>query len=268
MPAKHTLAHVQDLFRQAGLEPRFSEYRGNIKPLRCKCSQSGCDNDASIGLITLQEGYLPKCSVCKPAAQRAAHSHRQRQDVPEFLAAIGSGLLEPYQNNHALTLFKCVGCDAGVRLAFRQIRRGSHPRCDSCKRAFWEARSGPNHHCWNPDATEEERQSRKKGGRGPLLDRWYEDVKSAADYTCQLTGERGGTLVAHHIYSCTAYPTLRTHPFNGFCMREDIHQHFHYTWLLPTKKTRRCTKDHLIEYIQLHYPHIDAIALLKNTPSP
>lgn len=47
------------------------------------------------------------------------------------------------------------------------------------------------------------------------------------NYTCQLSGIRGGKLAVHHIYSYAKYPELRTDPNNGITIRKDIHDQFH-----------------------------------------
>ena len=47
------------------------------------------------------------------------------------------------------------------------------------------------------------------------------------NYTCQVTGIRGGDLVVHHLYSYNKYYCLRTAIENGITVSKDIHDLFH-----------------------------------------
>ena len=65
------------------------------------------------------------------------------------------------------------------------------------------------HWRWNKDLTHEDRAKNKIAWRDyPEYDEWRARVYERDDYTCQICGERGGRLQAHHLYSYSDYPEL------------------------------------------------------------
>ena len=51
--------------------------------------------------------------------------------------------------------------------------------------------------------------------------------KERDNYTCQITGEVGGRLEVHHIYSYDKHKELRFEVDNGITISKDIHKLFH-----------------------------------------
>ena len=80
---------------------------------------------------------------------------------------------------------------------------------------------------WNPNLTEEDRI---KGRNYLEYDEWYKSVYRRDDYTCQRCGSRGGRLHAHHIYSYSRYPELRTEIDNGITLCRTCHINFHWEY--------------------------------------
>jgi hypothetical protein len=92
-----------------------------------------------------------------------------------------------------------------------------------------------------------------KGGVTPLHNKirssvenrlWIKSVFERDDYTCQKTGRRGGTLVAHHILNFSAYPELRFAIDNGITLSLESHDEFHRIY----GKTNN-TKEQLEEFL-------------------
>lgn len=71
------------------------------------------------------------------------------------------------------------------------------------------------------------------------------DVFTRDKYTCQVTGEKGGVLNAHHLYSFTDYPELRFDPSNGVTLSKKAHDKFH---LMYGKKHN--TADQFFEFLK------------------
>jgi hypothetical protein len=75
-----------------------------------------------------------------------------------------------------------------------------------------------------------------KGGKTPAIARcrdtldykqWRISVFQRDDYTCQICSQRGGPLVAHHIFSYTYYPDLRFLVSNGATICRSCHSSLH-----------------------------------------
>jgi 5-methylcytosine-specific restriction endonuclease McrA len=150
----------------------------------------------------------------------------------------------------------CVDC--GTRL-----RHSSNTRCIKC---FGKYNSGSNHSSWKgglPDCLEcgqklsvyrgsnqydtgfcqecyrGERTKRwnpaldpelREHGRtlNPAYHQWRRSVFDRDDFTCRkCQDDKGGNLVAHHIYNFTRYPTMRTDRRNGVTLCEPCHKNFH-----------------------------------------
>lgn len=90
-----------------------------------------------------------------------------------------------------------------------------------------ELLSGENNWNWNPNLTSEERAA-KRGY--PAYERWRTYVFERDNYTCQICGEIGIALEAHHLYSYTAYPEYQLDVENGLTMCVDDHVNFH-AWM-------------------------------------
>lgn len=56
---------------------------------------------------------------------------------------------------------------------------------------------------------------------------WIQSVFARDGYICQITGQKGGKLVAHHIKNFSQYPELRLAIDNGITLFLDAHNEFH-----------------------------------------
>lgn len=85
--------------------------------------------------------------------------------------------------------------------------------------------NGINHHRWNPDLTEEERIQRRKNQD---YIQWRKHVYGRDKYTCQCCGDdKGGNLVAHHIYNFSEHEKLRHDIDNGMTLCNTCHKLYH-----------------------------------------
>lgn len=78
---------------------------------------------------------------------------------------------------------------------------------------------------YNPNLTDEDRINRRDI---PGYKEWVKAVYERDNYTCQVCGQVGGKLVAHHLESYNCNPKLRTKLSNGTTVCEKHHKDFHH----------------------------------------
>lgn len=85
--------------------------------------------------------------------------------------------------------------------------------------------TGERHPNWNPNRTHEQRVAERKTYKVSM---WRKEVFKRDNYICKCCGyDKGGILVAHHIYSYHEYEELRTEVSNGITLCEKCHKEFH-----------------------------------------
>jgi len=80
---------------------------------------------------------------------------------------------------------------------------------------------------WRDDLTQQERENNKNRNYNPKTLEWRNKVFKRDDYIDQITGRKGGELVAHHLYNYANYPELRFDMNNGITISKDLHILFH-----------------------------------------
>lgn len=99
------------------------------------------------------------------------------------------------------------------------VRAGK--KCMECRR---ERFTGDNNPRWNPNLTDEARIANRD--YSAYLN-WREGVFEYFDYTCDLCGDRGGKLNAHHIVPYSIDEALRVDPDNGVALCVVCHKKIH-----------------------------------------
>lgn len=80
---------------------------------------------------------------------------------------------------------------------------------------------------YNPNKTDEERQDDRSYIE---YKKWRSSVYNRDSYTCQICGNNGGNLNAHHIESYNFNKELRTVMSNGITLCKDCHNDFHHQY--------------------------------------
>ena len=73
---------------------------------------------------------------------------------------------------------------------------------------------------------------------------WRKSCLERDNFICQVSGQKGGELVIHHINNFADFPELRTSIENGITMTKKLHQKFHKIYGF-----RNNTKEQLNEFI-------------------
>jgi len=98
--------------------------------------------------------------------------------------------------------------------------------CENVSRAMHETgaiRYGPDNHAWKGGITPENLRAR----RSDEYAEWRTAVFERDEYTCQLCGQVGHQLVAHHIYLFSEFPDLRFDVDNGLTLCRSCHSSLH-----------------------------------------
>ena len=106
---------------------------------------------------------------------------------------------------------------------------------------------GENAPNWNPNITDKDRLI---GRKYPEYYVWRKNVYERDNYICQICGQVGKTLNAHHLESYASNPELRTVLENGETMCKECHNNFHHIY-------GRCnnTKEQYIEFKEQYGKH-------------
>lgn len=147
-----------------------------------------------------------------------------------------------YENKRRRTIINCEHCNKEVEVKTFDIKRGKGRFCSkrcSClanvnviskrfkgKKQSYESRKKRS------EATKGEKGHNWQGGKKSEsmvirssfeMKEWRTAVFERDDFTCQLCGERGGRLNAHHIFSFAEYPDDRFVVDNGSTLCKDCH---------------------------------------------
>ena len=123
-------------------------------------------------------------------------------------------------------IFKCEVCGKeAAQIESMYYRHKNHycsAKCASIGQGIIYKRE--NHPNWNPNLTIEERE---KGRHIEGYDDFIKQVLERDDYTCQITGKRGGKLEVHHLNCFSDFKEERTDMNNGITLSKEIHKLFH-----------------------------------------
>ena len=210
---KFSYKKVKKIFKDGGCRLISKEYKNCMEKLEYECS---CGRTAEIKLSEFKGGKRCKGCMGEKIAEKLRYTI---EDVKEIFREGGCILIsKTYKRNNEKLEYIC-NCRrvATIRLSdFQQGRR--------CKKCGIEKNTGENHHNYNPNLTDEDREDRRLK---PEYGEWRKKVYKRDNYICQITGEKGCNLVAHHLEGYDNNIELRTVVSNGVTMDEDCHKLFH-----------------------------------------
>lgn len=123
------------------------------------------------------------------------------------------------------TIWLCR-CDCGrvKKVGSRHLLRGAIRSCGCLRVEASRKRQGPSHPSWRHDLTEDERARKRNVNKNR---QWRIAVYERDDYRCQVCGERGGALEAHHLDAYNKFRSKRFRVGNGTTLCESCHTAFH-----------------------------------------
>lgn len=189
------------------------QYLGKSKWL-CDCI---CGNLTKASSNALRSGSTKSCGCLF----KELLSSRNKKDISGqkfgFLTAI-----KPLKTEKKQVWWECV-CDCGNVCCYitNNIVWGNVISC-GCRRVH--KLKGSDSPSWNFNLTDEDRM---KSRHIDLNYMWRKQVYERDNYTCQVTGQKGGDLVAHHLCSWHANKELRFDITNGVTVSKGIHKLFH-----------------------------------------
>lgn len=208
--------YVRDYFRKHNCILLSKEYNGCDEKLEYICS---CGNKSTITFSAFKTGR--RCSVCGVAKCSLKRKHSYEY-VYSFFKDNGCLLLsDKYINANNLLMYRCV-CGRESAITFANFQQGV--RCMKCG---IEKNSGANNKRWNHTMTNKERVN---GRCYPEYVDWRNSVYERDNYTCQVCGDRGVKLNAHHIESFNNNPKLRIELYNGITLCRCCHNDFHHIY--------------------------------------
>lgn len=113
-------------------------------------------------------------------------------------------------------------CGATIELTAQRLISGHRTSCGH-RSHLVERFTGENNPNWKGGITPKIRKLRT----GRRMGRWREAIYERDAYTCQICGQQGGELNAHHLESFADNPDLRFCLDNGVTLCRDCHIHFH-----------------------------------------
>ncbi len=183
--------------------------------LRCLCD---CGKESIKSENKVKMGTTMSCG-CVQYEGFSKYWNRKHDEKQSYVGQTFNHwtVLEIIKRDSQTWLCRC-SCGVEKRVSQTAILIGTSKSC-GCQRPV-----GDQVYNWNPNLTDEERQERRDF-RG--YDEWHRGVLKRDNYTCQVSGERGGRLAVHHLYSWASHKELRVDPTNGITMKENLHNLFH-----------------------------------------
>ncbi len=204
---------VKEIFEKGGCILISKKYINNETKLEYECN---CGRTAWISLSSFQRGRrCYKCGIKKIIIKK----RYTLEQVKKIFENGGCKLLETVYKGSKIKMEYICNCRRTAWITLSDFQSGRR-----CKKCAIERISGKNHYRYNFDLTEEEREI---GRNYPEYDKWRKDVYERDNFTCCITGKRGGDLVVHHLDSYDNNKELRIILSNGITISEEYHKLFH-----------------------------------------
>lgn len=171
-----------------------------------------------------------KCEVCGKISytnpytyNKFKHHYCSRECTSKGKSIYNTGINNP---NNTQIHYKCDICGKECSMKKSHYNKHEHHYCsrecsDKGRTLFL---SGVNAKLYNPNISDEERNDKRSSNeyRNFIISVYERD-----NYTCQITGKKGGKLVVHHLNGYNWDKEHRIDINNAITLSEDIHKLFH-----------------------------------------
>ncbi len=124
--------------------------------------------------------------------------------------------------------YNCEICGKECKESKQHYLKSKHHFCGSKCMYIWQSQNwkGENHHNWNPNLTQEERNRCRISSKD--YDEWRMSVYKRDNFTCQYCKQsKGKYLNAHHLNGFNWDKNNRYNIDNGVTLCEECHKKFH-----------------------------------------
>lgn len=213
-----TYVFVQNEFNKRNYTLLSDIYKNNIQKLQYKCNV----HSQYIQSITYADFRAGKgCRYC--ANERIGQSLRFSFEFVDSVFKERECILvsDTYANNSQYLYYICLNHPDEIK---RTTFNSFYNQNKGCQQCWAERNSGENNCNYKADISDEQRLLRRNY---PEYREWFKNVFKRDDYTCQICGEHGKTINAHHLYNYADYPDLRLDINNGMTLCKNHHVEFH-----------------------------------------
>lgn len=206
MTKKYTFEEVKLICKENGFELLEKEYVNCDVNMKMKCE------NGHIIEKRLDKVRKTKCGKCKNSIKLSF------EEVKENCLEKGFRILDDEYKN-ARTKMKVI-CEKGhiTQKTLDSITQGV-----KCKECYIENILGENHHNWNEELTDEERNQKRITLE---YKKWRDSVLERDNYKC-IKCNCNKKLHAHHIFNHWSHKELRLEISNGITFCEECHKKFH-----------------------------------------
>lgn len=186
---------------------------GTSKSYLCKCD---CGKEKIIKKCNLKNGHAKSCGCLK-------EDYKKKREKELVGLKIGRlTILRITDFSSPMKVWCKCNCGNEKEIVYNNIRRGKVVSC-GCYRLERVHES-----LYNPLLTEEQRKRRRKELGDHSIVKWRNKVFKRDNYKCQnCLDDRGGNLVAHHLYSYADNELVRYDVENGITLCDNCHKEFH-----------------------------------------
>ena len=212
-------AHLIDLigqtFGRLTVIKRVENRFGRVAWL-CECT---CGADVIATAKHLRNRNTQSCGCLQKERASAAHLIDLRG------RRFGRLVVTERVKGNKKTIWQC-NCDCGTvkKVESHHLIEGTVRSCGCLRVESSRSRQGPSHPSWRHDLSEDERARKRNVNKNR---RWRIAVYKRDGYTCQVCGERGGPLNAHHLDGYNKFRPKRFLVRNGTTLCKTCHTAFH-----------------------------------------
>jgi 5-methylcytosine-specific restriction endonuclease McrA len=215
----HTYEYVKKFFKKNKCILLSKEYINNRIKLEYIAQ---CGHKHIITFKDFSRGHGRQCRECFKKSQNK-HCLFSYDFVKKIFEDRGCILLDKnYPGGRKHKMNYIAQCGHRHQVTFNNFHR--HNRGTVCPACAIKKNSGETYYNYKKDLTEKERIYRRHDKRNV---EWRKKIFERDDYTCQITGKKGGDLVAHHLKLYSKHKELRFEIDNGVTLNKEFHKFVH-----------------------------------------